>query len=482
MHKSFILIFSLLIGLQAHAAKIIRGPYLQKLTSESIVVRFRTDVPTKVFVQYGAEANQVNLRQDNYLFTAEHIVTLSKLKSNTKYFYEIFEETTKGYKKLSNEKDTEYSFITAPEANEQNGLNIWVLGDPGIQSEPEFSKDRRKDQILVRDSFFTYLKKNQIKKPGLILTLGDNAYSFGTDEEFQKGFFEMYTGILPNTPLYTTFGNHDAGIRKDFIAFSARSYPKPRGTYYDIFSLPDKKAYYSFDYGPVHFIVLDSFDSIWEEPLAGIEGRERVWTKYSKESNLMLSWFENDLNLNKSLWTIVAFHHPPYIDEEKKSGKKELWQAWTNAYLVPLVEKYKVDLVLCGHVHNYQRSYPILSKLSKEGETEITNKESSEMDEPIKYGFFYNKENTLGPLKLPKYEASVESTSVKRYMKGTGTIYTILGSSGSAFKGVPKKKNSIFYVSTKKAGSILLTIDQKRLEVKFITNRAEVLDEFSIQK
>jgi len=110
------------------------------------------------------------------------------------------------------------------------------------------------------------------------LMLGDNAYSDGTDEEYQLAVFDMYQELLINSVLWPTLGNHDG--------HSADSATQT-GPYYDIFSLPaagqsgglasGTEAYYSFDYGNIHFVCLDSYDS------------DR------SKTGVMLSWLENDL-------------------------------------------------------------------------------------------------------------------------------------------------------------------------------------------
>jgi hypothetical protein len=92
--------------------------------------------------------------------------------------------------------------------------------------------------------------------------LGDNAYSTGTDEEHQIAVFDIYRDILKTSVVWPTLGNHDAG--------SAASITQS-GVYYDIFTLPTMgqagglmsgtEAYYSFDYGNVHYVCLNSQDT-----------------------------------------------------------------------------------------------------------------------------------------------------------------------------------------------------------------------------
>jgi len=81
----------------------------------------------------------------------------------------------------------------------------------------------------------------------LILTLGDNAYSDGTEREYERCFFDVYRDQLKRAILWPAFGNHDAR--------SADSATES-GVYYDLFTLPrlgqaggvasGVEAYYSF--------------------------------------------------------------------------------------------------------------------------------------------------------------------------------------------------------------------------------------------
>jgi hypothetical protein len=95
-------------------------------------------------------------------------------------------------------------------------------------------------------------------RTNLWMMLGDNAYSNGTDAEYQQAVFAMFPEMLRKSVLWSTRGNHentDAG----------------GSVYYNIFTLPTAaqagglasgwEAYYSFDFGDIHFICLDSYGS-----------------------------------------------------------------------------------------------------------------------------------------------------------------------------------------------------------------------------
>src|SRR5262249_8268236 len=122
--------------------------------------------------------------------------------------------------------------------------------------------------------------------------------------------------------------------------------------YYDIFTLPTaaeaggvasgSEAYYSFDWGDVHFICLDS------------EGSDR------SKSGPMARWLRDDLAANNSMWTIAYWHHPPYTkgshdsDNDLDSGGR---MRDMRENLLPILDSTGVDLVLTGHSHSYERSF-----------------------------------------------------------------------------------------------------------------------------
>ena len=361
---AFLLIFISQQGSLAAINKIVRGPYLQEPSTNSMTVRWSTKKPSVGLLELRINGSKQSF-QDLVLST-DHEIRLSDLEPDSEYGYSILAQ--KEEKKLvvkNKEKESRFSFKTFPVSKNYKS-NILILGDPGVMSDRSMKKSVRKNQEKVIEGLDQYSIKSELPDLDFILTLGDNAYHNGTDQEFQKGFFEPYIELLANIPLLTCFGNHDSGLNREFLTYSARSYPSPRGVYYDIFSLPGEEAYYSFDHGEAHFIVLDSFDSFWEDLKEDKSNYEKIWDETSTQKNSMLEWLKKDLENNLSNWNIVVFHHPPFSDESEYE-KQDIWRAWTNSFIVPLIEAKKVDLVLSGHIHNYQRSFPLNSE-----EKEIT--------------------------------------------------------------------------------------------------------------
>jgi 3',5'-cyclic AMP phosphodiesterase CpdA len=166
-----------------------------------------------------------------------------------------------------------------------------------------------------------------------ILTTGDNSQGQGTYQQFDSRVFHIYRDVFSKAAIFPTIGNHD--------------YLTDNGApYLDLFDLPrnawrtnDIQRYYSFDYGNVHFVVLDSKALLDADDAAASDG--------------MFAWLCNDLSQTAQRWKIVTCHHPPYSTGSYGSNRRVQTQ------LVPIFETYGVDLVLSGHQHNYQRSKPL---------------------------------------------------------------------------------------------------------------------------
>jgi acid phosphatase type 7 len=198
-------------------------------------------------------------------------------------------------------------FRTAPLPGSAERVRFVVMGDSG--GGPQ--------QTAVREQIETV-------RFDLLLHVGDIAYGQGTLAQLESQFFDEYADILKNVPVFPTSGNHDE--QTDGGA-----------PYRQVFALPDNgtsdgsERWYSFDWGDVHFVALDT---------------ERVGPTQSE-------WLEGDLAKNPLPWTMVYFHRPPY-----SSGVHGGSMAVRDAF-VPLFERYGVDVVFSGHDHNYERTLPV---------------------------------------------------------------------------------------------------------------------------
>jgi hypothetical protein len=164
---------------------------------------------------------------------------------------------------------------------------------------------------------------------------GDVAYSRGTFAEFEGRFFPFYRNWLRRKAIFPAIGNHDE------MTNSATPYRK-------LFVLPrdgasaaypnNAERFYSFDYGPVHFIALDT---------------EAAFLSSARRQE-QLAWLTADLQASQDQpWRIAFFHRPPYSSGTEHGSDLAIRQAFG-----PLFEQYNVQLVLTGHEHSYERTVP----------------------------------------------------------------------------------------------------------------------------
>jgi hypothetical protein len=222
----------------------------------------------------------------------------------------------------------------------------------------------------------------------------------------------------------------------------------------EVGGIPSKsKAYYSYDYANIHFISLDSY---------GIEALDKYL--YSPDSKQM-KWLEEDLKTNKQKWTIVYWHHPPYTMGSRNSDtESDLKSIRQN--VVPILEKYKVDLVLNGHSHVYERSQMIKGH----------------------YGLAatFNQQQHGVSTSTARYDHSKDSCPYVKDSKlpdNKGIIYVVNGvgaANGGSQSAYPH--NAMVYSNNVNAGSLYLEIEGNRLDAKFITEDGSIKDQFTILK
>lgn len=428
--KFILLHFGLVLsfGLLAQDARITRGPYLQSGSTDKVTVCFRTNEMVEPLVYYGQHRDSLTMTAKATKAEKDHEIDITALQPYTKYYYEI----RVGEAVLADDAEDLF-FRTHPTKESDVKVHGWVLGDCGTAND---------DQRAVRDAYYNHMGK---RATDLILFLGDNAYTVGTDKEYQKALFEnMYEDRLKNTISWSCIGNHDG--------YSASS-KKQKGPYYDIFHFPKNgecgglasgtEAYYSFDHGDVHFISLDSHES--DRTVGGP----------------MYTWAESDLSNTTAKWIIAFWHHPAYsMGSHNSDTEKQLVEMREN--FVPLMEKYGVDVIFSGHSHSYERSYMINGH---HGISDTFRKEKH----TVSNGSGDGREDGDGSyLKTPELE-------------GKGMVYLTAGSSGK-ISGFEDELHEAMFISLNELGSCAFEIHNNRFDLKFIDSSGTVEDYFTLVK
>lgn len=435
------LLFSFLsffIVVTIHAQKLARTPYLQQPTQNSITIRWRTDVATTAKVTYvnpNVPSVVVYEKVDNTLQT-EHIITLTGLLADTKYVYTV------GTKDKVLAEGTSYYFVTSPEPTTTKPLRIWTMGDFGDLSTAKYVDN----QAAVRKQFL----KNRKENTNLWVWLGDNAYCCGTEEEYQTQVFDYYgSEIFGNMAIMPLLGNHE-------YYGSATAKQDRKIPYFDMVTVPTKgesggvpsetEAYYSYNYGNIHFIALDSYGLD-----DGLYGLADTLSKQYK-------WLRKDLAANASLWTVVCLHHPPYTKRSHDSdGEADL--RLIRQVLVPLFDKYKVDLVLSGHSHSYERSYLMKGHTGQSETFSVAT---------------HVVQNTT---------ARYEKDAPPIINKNEGTMYMVVGSAGRLdWNGRPDAHPASVYSNIDMGGSLLLDIQENRLDGQWVCADGLIRDKFTMFK
>lgn len=254
-----------------------------------------------------------------------HFATLKGLNSSTTYAYRVGDKK-KGWSDI-------YHFTTEPDHTPSSGrpLRIISIGDEGTQ-------DGAKEVLAAM------LASQQKQKFGFIIHAGDISYANGKQKIWDR-WGQLVQPLAAQVPWMVSPGNHEMHYL---------------GTpYLYRFAMPAAQSggesgnmYYSFNYGNVHVIALDSEASSF---------------------SAQVEWVKKDLRrVDRAVtpWIIGFWHRPWYCSStvHEDSGK-DMRDA-----LEDLFYREKVDLVITGHVHSYERTLPVYKgALTADAPLYITN-------------------------------------------------------------------------------------------------------------
>ncbi|MBZ5641119.1 MAG: DNRLRE domain-containing protein, partial [Acidobacteriia bacterium] len=415
---------------------LVREPYLQLGTPTSMTIVWRTDTSTDSRVQYGTTFGTYDHTATSSAVGTDHYVTITGVSPLTKYYYTVGSTTTQ-----QGGGTAEHYFVTSPPVgtSPNGGFTFWIFGDSGICSDI---------QNQVRDSMLTYTGSD---RPELFLHTGDVAQVAGADDEYTNCVLAYYKDVQIHTPFWPAMGNHDS--------YSSACQDTPcagaccTGPYFSTWVLPTNaeaggvasgtEAYYSWDYGNAHFIVLNG-------------------TNVSTSSTgAMANWLRTDLAATSQQWVIAYWHQPPYTKGTHDSDtESEPIAMRTN--IVPILESYGVDLVLNGHSHGYERSYLIDGAYSTPTPSYSTLLANGNIVDSGsgKTGAEYHK----SPGKNPH----------------EGTVYTVVATGGQGPGGA--HNHPVMYYSESANGSALVDVKASELDLTFLRSDGTVRDTFTILK
>lgn len=284
----------------AEPVRITKGPYVQDVTHDAMTVMWETSRATRGSVRYGV-GDEPALSAEHTARSRIHEVRLTGLSPATEYTYQVVFE--------AGSSDI-HTFTTAVSAD--SPFRFATYGD---NKDGPMNHERVADAVLAAG-------------PAFLIHNGDLVSRGNVEKQWGLYFFGPARRLMHSVPVYPVLGNHED-----------RS-----PLFFDYFSLPGNEAWYSFDYGNSHFVVLDS---PYEEQMV--------------PDSKQIRWLQDDLGASTATWKFVHFHHPPFssggfYSSSDRLGLKNL--------LHPIFERHGVDFVFNGHDHNYERMRPIGSSRS----------------------------------------------------------------------------------------------------------------------
>jgi hypothetical protein len=408
---------------------IVRGPYLQNTSETAIMICWRTPIPSRGRVDYWSatgDTGDARLFLQEALPTTEHRLRLSGLQAGHTYHYRIAGD------------DAIHDFRTLPAAHVAVPTRIWIIGDSGTGN---------KNARAVYESYRAF---TGARRTDVWLMLGDNAYTHGTDQQFQNAVFDLYTPLLHHTCLWPAVGNHETYWAKRDGNPLTNNQADP---YLAIFEMPTQaeaggvpsgsELYYSFDYGRTHFICLDS----------QISDRSKAGAMYR--------WLQADLEQSSDArydWIIAYWHHPPYTHGTHNSDKERQHFDMRETFL-PLLEAHGVDLTFGGHSHTYERSILMQGHYG-----------TSDSYDPAQHALDSGDGR-------PEGDGSYRQAA----HQGRGTIHTVAGSSGKVGR-FRAPHLPFMQVNLSDLASVVVDVDGRSLQVTTLGSAGQILDSYTLRK
>lgn len=274
-------------------------PYLLQLGSNDATLRLRSTVAREATLTYSSEGGSPTTQS----MPAGKIQTvkLADLTPGSTYTYTI--------ERADSSWDGTFRTPAGPDAS----VRFDVLGSSGVASEAQHSIA---DGMVADD-------------PDFVLHTGDVVFPRGALCHYGLKYFGPYEDLVGEAPVAPAVGEID------LKSSSGKAFR-------ETFELPadpdsEQPLYHSFDYGPVHVVVLDS--ELYERnDQTAIDAQRR--------------WLIQDVQANSLPWTVVVIHRPLYSSTDGAASEA------IRDDLGPIFTENGVQLVLSGHARNYERFEP----------------------------------------------------------------------------------------------------------------------------
>ena len=342
------LFFFLSLLLVAQNIKITHGPYLQAMSEEGVTIVWTTNKEAISWVEVAPDGDNSFYSQEhtryydtsygNRVIDSLHRVQIEGLTPGTTYRYRIFSKEVLGYQGHR----IMYGAIASTDVYTKKPLSFTTFN-----SDKQEVAFKMVNDIHNRADMMSEMLKDVTKgNTDLVFFNGDMVSTVTDENEIFEGFMDSATSLFASeVPAFLARGNHET--RGPF----SRRIP-------DYFPTINNELYYNFTHGPVHFIVLDGGE---DKPDSDIEYSELAqFDAYRDKQAEWLQTIVETEEFKKALYRVVVMHIPPI--GSTWHGTLDLQRKF-----LPILNNANVDIMLCGHTHNYEYiepnrdvSFPIL--------------------------------------------------------------------------------------------------------------------------
>ncbi|QDV06288.1 Calcineurin-like phosphoesterase [Planctomycetes bacterium Poly30] len=288
-------------------------PYLTWPRTDGVSVLAETRLPglARLYVRMDDERAWVEFEPATPTPSTIHEFVVRGLEPDTKYFYRMSATEAIGGRQETTVDSETRSFRTAPDRDDR-AFTFTVVGD--TQSQGDVAK-------RVSDLAFEH-------RPNFVVHCGDLVDTGSTHADWTDTFFPSMRPLIEHAPLVPVLGNHEQDAR----------------LYYDLMSLPEPERWYSLRYGHAEFFLLDGNRSLADQ-------------------SEQLEWLKGALADSEATWRFAVLHQPPYTSDSDDYGDTTETGSTRGDLnvqnILGLLEAHGVDLCFSGHVHDYERTFPI---------------------------------------------------------------------------------------------------------------------------
>ena len=342
------LFFFLSLLLVAQKIEITHGPYLQAMTEEGVTIVWTTNKASISWVEIAPDGTDSFYAQErtpfydtkhgNRVIDSLHTVKVEGLQAGTTYRYRIFSKEVLG----NQGHRIMYGNIASTDVYRKKPFSFTTLN----KNKTDITFKMVNDIHNRADMLSNMLREVKRENTDLVLFNGDMVSTMTNEKVIFDGFMDSVVTLFgTEVPIFYARGNHETRG-----AFSVK-FP-------DYFPTTTNDLYYTFRHGPVQFIVLDGGE---DKPDSDIEYSElSQFDAYRTKQQAWLKDIVETPEYKEALYRVVVIHIPPV--GSTWHGTQDLQRKF-----LPILNNANVDIMLCGHTHNYQYiepnnivSFPIL--------------------------------------------------------------------------------------------------------------------------